>query len=178
MTRRRGFSLIELIVVIASTTIIMTIGIGTLHTLMRTERQGAKTLVYSVGLTRLAEQLRDDVHAASAAEPSRDGTELRLAMPQERLVSYKQIGEKVERIEGTAQQPQRTEAFQLLKGTVLKFSASTREGATWISLELTRDAPEKQSESATSAELARRRSAPIHIEAVLAKDHRFTEAQP
>ncbi len=44
MTQRRGVSLIELIVVIATSGVVMSVGVWTLSMLMRSERGGAERL--------------------------------------------------------------------------------------------------------------------------------------
>ena len=64
---RRGFSLIEMLVVIAVMSVMVTLGTITIALLMRSERNGGDALVAAQAANRLARQFRDDVHAAQAA---------------------------------------------------------------------------------------------------------------
>jgi hypothetical protein len=65
---RRGWTLIELLLVITATTILSVTGATILCVLMAAERCGAETVIVERSLTRLALRLRSDLHAAEAAE--------------------------------------------------------------------------------------------------------------
>jgi len=63
--RRLGFSLIEMVTVIAVTSVLMAIAVGLLHTLFQFQQGGHERFRQRVTLDRLAQQFREDVHAAS-----------------------------------------------------------------------------------------------------------------
>lgn len=85
MRSRRGKSLIEMLVVIATMSVLLGFVAQTLHALMQAERVGTQSLAQSVSLSRLSRQFRQDVHAARQAErtPAGDGQHgpLRLSWP-------------------------------------------------------------------------------------------------
>jgi len=64
---RRGYSLIEMLVVIAVMSMMVIMGTLTMALLMRSERTGGDALVAAQAGHRLARQFRNDVHAADDA---------------------------------------------------------------------------------------------------------------
>ena len=64
---RRGYSLIEMLVVIAVMSVMVTLGTLTIALLMRSERTGGDSLVAAQAGHRLARQFRQDVHSADDA---------------------------------------------------------------------------------------------------------------
>ncbi len=178
MNRRRGISLIEMIVVIGASSIILMIGAGMLHTLMRTERVTAESLVHATNHARLAEQFRDDIHAATTAniqgEPGADDT-LQITTPHAAEISYTQQGRLLVRQETAATQPPRLEQFRLPEDVRIRFSIDDSgpqkiADLSWIFSE---------DDTTTNADRATRPPLnPLKIEAVVGKDHRFQEATP
>lgn len=72
MKRRRGASLIELMVVISMLTVVLGM-VGVLfHRLFQAELMAAKTTVTEVTTMRLADQFRRDIHEASTVKRSRE----------------------------------------------------------------------------------------------------------
>ena len=68
MNRRdRGYTLIEMLIVIALLSVMVILATMTLAILMRSERAGGDALVAAQAGHRLARQFRDDVHAAHDA---------------------------------------------------------------------------------------------------------------
>jgi len=65
MRKRLGFSLIEMVTVIAVTSVLMAIAVGLLHTLFSFQQGGQERFRQRLTLDRLARQFREDVHAAS-----------------------------------------------------------------------------------------------------------------
>ncbi len=65
---RRGWTLIELLLLITATTILSVTGATVVCVLMAAERSGAEAVVVERSLSRLAQRLRSDLHAAEAAE--------------------------------------------------------------------------------------------------------------
>jgi len=104
MKRRRGYSLLECLVVISLlASILGTVG-WTMHALHRTDRRLGDALLASGALERLAGQLRADAHLAesAAASPASGetpaGRELSLTLPAERSVRYTLLPRAVERV--------------------------------------------------------------------------------
>ena len=75
--RRRGWTLVELIIVCAVMTLLLAIVASVTHTMYRCQRSTRDDVTSRRILTRLSLQLRDDVHAALSAEvgPANDGGE-------------------------------------------------------------------------------------------------------
>ena len=64
MRKRLGFTLMEMVVVIAVTTVLMVLAAGLLQTLFRVQQGGRERFQHHASLDRLARQFREDVHAA------------------------------------------------------------------------------------------------------------------
>ncbi|QDT46355.1 hypothetical protein Pan258_03730 [Symmachiella dynata] len=178
MNRRRGISLIEMIVVIGASSIILMVGAGMLHTLMRSERVATESLVHATNHARLAEQFRDDIHAATTAtiqgEPGADYA-LQITTPNAAEIAYSQQGRLLVRKETVAKQPPRHEQFQLPADVRIRFAIdeSGPQKIADLSWNFADD------DTTTNAERAARPPLnPLKIEAVIGKDHRFQEATP
>jgi prepilin-type N-terminal cleavage/methylation domain-containing protein len=63
--KRRGFTLIETLVVMAVLTILLSMGIALVAGMMRLERMTARSMAAHMAVSRLIDQWRDDVHTAS-----------------------------------------------------------------------------------------------------------------
>jgi prepilin-type N-terminal cleavage/methylation domain-containing protein len=85
---RRGHTLIEMTVVITVGAALLGIAVSVIHLLMRAEETGRDHFDRFTTLARLADQFREDVHAA-AAKPAADGqTAWRLEPAADRTVRY------------------------------------------------------------------------------------------
>jgi prepilin-type N-terminal cleavage/methylation domain-containing protein len=73
MNRRRGFTLIEMLVVIAVSGALMAVAVGLLHTMIRLEHGSREELRERTAMMRLADQFRRDVHAATQFTPPGEG---------------------------------------------------------------------------------------------------------
>lgn len=178
MNNRRGFTLIELIVVLSGTAIMMLIGVGTLHTLLRSERGTTGNLVYSQAAARLSTQLREDIHEATAAEPSEQGTQLQLLCPDNRRIVFTQNSGEIFRLEATGNTTQRRETYQKRVGVSANFSTLDDGGNRIIRMEFVRELPIGQTSTMAASQAVRPKSPPWSVEAVLAKDHRFDREEP
>ena len=84
---RRGYTLIEMIVVMTAGTVLMGIAVTLLCALLRAEGTGRALVERSASLGRLADQFRRDVHAADQAAkgiwrlPGKEGVTLRVPSP-------------------------------------------------------------------------------------------------
>jgi prepilin-type N-terminal cleavage/methylation domain-containing protein len=65
MTHRRGFSLIEMLTVIAVSAVLFAVAVGLLNAVFQSQRAGRDRLRERMAMDRLARQFREDVHAAA-----------------------------------------------------------------------------------------------------------------
>jgi prepilin-type N-terminal cleavage/methylation domain-containing protein len=85
---RRGHTLVEMIVVMTVGAMLLGIAVSVLHVLMRVEQSGRAHVERHETLARLADQFREDVHAASV-KPAADGESVwRLDLAADRTVRY------------------------------------------------------------------------------------------
>ncbi len=93
MKSRRGVSLVELLVVIATSSVMVTLGSTTIFMLLRAEAAGTKSLFTSTSMSRLATAFRDDVSTARRVELKHADdaavTELVLVVSERRQVTYR-----------------------------------------------------------------------------------------
>lgn len=75
-TRRRAFTLIELVLVVGGVTVVLGLCAGLLHALLKLDRSGRQTLADSGNVARLARQFREDVRASSTAKAAAAGLDL------------------------------------------------------------------------------------------------------
>ncbi len=101
MTRsRHGYSLLEMLVVIAVMSVMVSLGTLTVALLMRSDRNGSDALVTALTGHRLARQFRDDVHRAHDATLEADNDNhpvLRLMTDPGTTISWKRVKDGVRR---------------------------------------------------------------------------------
>lgn len=87
--RRRGFSLIEVVVTLAVVVVFLGLGAGLIRLLLRLDAASRDALEVANALTALSRDFRHDVHrAAPDARPSPDGSSLTLSLPEGQSVTY------------------------------------------------------------------------------------------
>lgn len=102
MKPRRGFSLIEMLVVISVGTVLLMVAMTVLYTLKETQSKARQRLTEGRMTARLADQFRDDVHAAVRMERMPDEaaspgiTVWQLTIDPDTSVRY-EIGDRVVR---------------------------------------------------------------------------------
>ncbi len=179
MRERRGFTLMEVLTVIATTSVVMSAGVWTLHKLMRTELGGRQRLVNAVAFSRLSQQFRSDVHAADHASVGNqmdDAAErISLRLAEGRTVTYRQVEEVVLREESQAGQSLRQEEYRLQPGASIKFDVQNRQGKDWVLMSLRSTAAADRAADQQQAIVG---DHPLRVEAWLNKDHRFAEVSP
>lgn len=79
--KRNGKSLVEMLVVITLLGGLVATSGTVIHRLMRAERAVSADLVWQRSVNELAEQFREDVHAATAAKLVDDGNGVTLTLP-------------------------------------------------------------------------------------------------
>jgi prepilin-type N-terminal cleavage/methylation domain-containing protein len=161
---RRGYSLIEMIVVLTVGAVVVGIGAGMLHLLLRTEQTGRGRVLQARVLARLAEQFRGDVGAAVRQTPGAREGEWRFVLMGDRLVTYRALPGEVQWDESMAGKRVRQESYVLPGGSSAAITVQSKAMPVMASLVIA----DHGTPAATSREM--------RITAVLGKDHRFTKS--
>jgi prepilin-type N-terminal cleavage/methylation domain-containing protein len=159
MHPRRGFTLIEMVIVITVSAVLMGIGTGILCMLLQSERLARRDLHAGTSVARLAEQFRQDVHAAARAPRNLDRASCRLQLPPDRKVVYLFKPGIASRTEwGSNEVLLRQESYELPAEVVarVEVSADSRPAVACLLLE-------------------QPHGGPWRVEAVVGRDGRFTK---
>lgn len=78
---RHGFTLVEMLVVIATTSVICTLATSLIITMFRAEQNQTHAADERRAMQRLGDQFRSDVHAASAAPTFNEADDMLLRLP-------------------------------------------------------------------------------------------------
>ena len=161
---RRGYSLIEMIVVLTIGAVIVGISVGALHALLRTERTGRDRVPQSGILARLAERFRGDVGAAVQQTSNAQQGEWQFALAGDRVVTYRMLPGEVRWAELMGGKMVRQESYVLPTGCSAAITVQSEAMPPLASLVVKND----------STSLAASRE--MRIMAVLGKDHRFAQS--
>ena len=128
---RRGSSLVELLITISLGGVVMGLGLGTLHLLLRTDKTLAESLWRSQTVSNLSQTFRRDVHAARAVKIEQPENapnanepappELVIEQSDGRLVRYSVQDDSLLRTETEGKETRHTERFRFLPGTEVSF---------------------------------------------------------
>ena len=116
--KRRGFSLLELMVVVALLGVVMAIGGQVLTALFRLQRQSLADIDQRRTLSALALRLREDAHAASESRLV-DATKLQLVGGGGQVIEYAIEGSQIDCRVLQGDQIVRRESFRLPRTSVL-----------------------------------------------------------
>ena len=109
MKRRRGYTLVEMVVVICVASVLLGLTVMLLHALLQTN-QGARRYVREVATQgRLAEQFRRDVHAATAIDAACG----QLTFDGDRTVTYTAAPGQITRTDVVGEAVRQREEFAL-----------------------------------------------------------------
>jgi len=139
---RRGYSLIEMVVVLTSLVFMLGVCSVLLHGLMRLDRAERSQRLIAVDRDRLARQFRRDVHAAirsiPAADDERQNEEvLELTLPEGEQIFYRaEPGRVVRSRKSPESHVSGKEVYQIATGTQLAFSAARAGSAELVSFDL------------------------------------------
>jgi len=171
MKKHHGVSLIEVLAVMTVTTVMLSVAVGLLNTLLRTERATREHLRQQAVLGRLAGQFRDDAHAAlRLVLPQGDAPQQRRSAWQFEPAPGESIRYHVEdgylvRTEQAKGKPPRRESFRLPIGTTVLIRRREQDKTDVTSMLIV---PAEDPPAGSTC-----RS--IRIDAALASNHRFTK---
>lgn len=120
--KRRAFTLVETLVVMATLSVVLAMLSIVMHSLYRSSEGLSDRLDYQRQVDRFTWQLRNDVHAADSASlvtAERDATVkvLRLEYSDQRRVDYAVRAQQVARVERTADKITAKDTFDVLPAT-------------------------------------------------------------
>ena len=171
--RRRAYTLIEMLVVIAATVTLLGIALGILHTLIRLERGSRREVRQRTAIGRLAIQFRRDMHAAEeltdSTEPGSEGAPRawQLSTAAGPVIEYRVEPEELIRTERTENEILRQESFCLPKESTVSIDRIGEADHALVRLRVRLHGPR--------ALLAMR--AGLSVEAQLGKDYRFLQQE-
>ncbi len=166
MKSRRGFTLVELLIVLSVTTAMLLIGTSVLYLLKQAQVNTRQRLGFERNVTRLARQFREDVHRAGAMERlpktpnSPNVVTWSLAMEGGMAVHYEVQAGSLRRVQ-TADTTNLHEDFRLPPGTEASIEGPAAK-TPWATFRLDVTDP-------TTAKMR-----PVHVEAVLGLDRPHT----
>lgn len=136
---RPGFSLLELVLVMAVVSLIGTVSIRLIHAMLRQQTTATKQLALENSLIRIERIFRDDVHAAQDAKIQLDSS-LVLTTQQGKRIEWKRSGNLLTRLTTTVAQPSKVgaEHFDLLPELQHTFIRKTIEDVEFVEFALHR----------------------------------------
>ncbi|AGA30457.1 hypothetical protein [Singulisphaera acidiphila] len=170
-SHRRGYVMVELMLVMSSLLIIFGVCVVLMHGLLKLDRAGRAHLAESSSRDRLARQFRLDVRSASRSKPGREdrapSDHLELVRPDGRIIDYRVLKGQIVRDEhDKGGQVFGHESYRLPSQALPRFQVREEEKSLLILLQLHR---EPASEGMRSPDPG--------CEALLSKDLRFVDTQ-
>jgi prepilin-type N-terminal cleavage/methylation domain-containing protein len=117
---RRGFNLIEMLVVMTGVSVVLGLCTVTIQLLMRVSSDAQARRSTSAALGRLAEQFREDVHGCDDVQLGASAG-LRLSRGPRVAITYQARDGRMERVESTGGQASRRETYALERGSTAVF---------------------------------------------------------
>lgn len=168
--RRRGYVILELLLVISSLVVVLGLCVGLIHSLLRLDRVARDHLAETTARDRLARQFRRDVRAASRSSlkaGAAPAPKLELTGPGGRIVEYAPGDGRVIRSERDGDRQVGREDYRLPSRPVTGFRSLEEDGAPFVVLSLRRKADASTAGRAREAE----------YQAMLGRDARHARRQ-
>jgi type II secretory pathway component PulJ len=167
MTKRRGYAIIEMLLVMSAMAILLGLCVGLIHGLLRLDRISRGHLAEATTRDRLARQLRQDVRGAASSKPAGKTNDpsdrLELSRSDGRIVLYQMREGHLERTERDGDRVVRGERFSLPSRAAPQFRVREQGGSVFIVATFPRKSIAKPGETARE----------FQVEARLGKDRRF-----
>ena len=175
MKRRKGFSLVEVLVAITVGSVLLAVAVGLLYSLIEVDRTSREHLRLRIAAARLADQFRRDVHAAvrliappAEAEAGAEAPAAwQLELPPDRAVEYRLEEDSLLRTEQASGEVVKREWFRLPPHAVASIRISAGQSPSIVSLRITPDVKPPEAPAWR----------PVRIDAALATDHRFVNVE-
>jgi hypothetical protein len=168
---RRGFSLIEVVLVIGGVAMLLGMSTGLLHLMLRLDRVGRSHYAETATIGRLSRQFRQDVRAAvgtKASDPDEGPlAKLELVMSEGHVVSYESRERGLTRTERQGESVRRREGYALPSCAGPRFLVRKDDDRVWVSLRLPRVA-EPRPESLRHV---------LNVDALMGRDHRWSKPE-
>jgi hypothetical protein len=175
MMNRRGVSLIEMLTLMSSCTVILTMSAVLIHRTMRSQEQTRYFFAVERAALRLTEQFRRDVHRARNAVTADDeldeGVFLRLEMPGGVTVAYRSEEASVVRIVRGGQNPTGREEYSLAE--IDDLSLQSEDSPRRLTLTIRAEADEPVPSLGKRTASLREQPVSVHVAATLSRDWRF-----
>jgi len=169
--RRRAYSLIEILVVIAAGTTMMGIALGLLSMLIRLEEGSRDEVRRQTVINRLADQFRRDVHAADRLTvPDAPGGEdsqpvWQFPLQPEHVVEYRAGQGELVRMERADGEPLNRESFLLPTDVTVSIELVGDAAPGIVSMQITPEGNERPGPTRPG----------VRVDAELGKDRRFVK---
>ncbi|MCX7428245.1 MAG: type II secretion system protein, partial [Planctomycetia bacterium] len=171
----RGITLIELLAVLAVSSVMLAIAIGLIQTLLRASGVARSDLEEQNSVARLADAFRRDIHAATAfrAGPAKDGNpvEWTFDLGSGRAATYRVESGSLARTVLAGETLESQESFALPGETAVSVEMMPVGKANMVVLSTVSRAP------STGGKLPTAPGRAVRVEARLAADHRFEKSK-
>jgi len=180
--RRGGVSLIEVVTVMAMSSVILGLSVTAIHLLLRAQRGAFRNVAQSQMLIQVSQLLRDDVHAATDAKIGPAGGDvvggrLLLELPGGKTITYAASPRQIERVVHQSETVEHRDAFRLPDEAIVLFERSDAPASIRAIIRKPTLSDEVVATTrSNNSELQPTRV--TRIEATLARDHRFALPQP
>ena len=161
---RRAVTLLEMLVVIAVSTVLLGVAVSVLHLLMRAESGGRRHVVQTTAVAQLADQFRSDVRAAlrPIAAEGAPKNQWQFALSSQRTVTYRALPNEIERREQSADKLERRESYTLPPECSVEITVGGQPAMASLVIKPGGLTPSLSHE--------------IRVEAALGADHRFVKS--
>ena len=163
MKRRHGYTLIEMMVVLAVGSVLSGVAVALIVALLRSESGARDHIHQSAVQSRLADQFRRDVHAADAIDADDSGLVWTFTLGRGRTVTYRIEANRLERSETAEKDTQRQETYALPPDHTARLDMPEPADSPIVGLSII----------PTAKTLDAKPRATVRFEALLAADHRY-----